>query len=175
MKRDRSTIRGVDSKASAKSKRLESGYLSQLGGRVDLSIKLVENESEMKEVLRIRKTVFVEEQNIPKDRERDGLDEKATHFLVKFRNRPIGAARARFLGNTGKLERISLLRSYRRRGYGKRMVDYLVKYCEEKGVSEIVLYSQLYLKEFYERCGFKSRGKIFFEAGAKHIEMYRKV
>lgn len=138
-----------------------------------LSIKVVENEKEMKEVLGIRKIIFIEEQNIPENRERDELDEKATHFLVKFNNRPIGAARVRFLGNTGKLERISLLRSHRRRGYGKRVVDYLAKYCEEKGVSEIVLHSQLYLKEFYERCGFKPRGKIFFEAGVEHIEMFR--
>lgn len=141
---------------------------------MSFSIKVVENEKEMKEVLRIRKTVFIEEQNIPENRERDGLDEKATHFLVKFNNRPIGAARIRLLSNIGKLERISLLRSCRRKGYGKRMVNHLVKYCKEKRVSEITLHSQLYLKKFYERCGFKPQGKIFFEAGGEHIEMFRK-
>jgi len=32
--------------------------------------------------------------------------------------------------------------------------------------------SQYYLKNYYKKFGFKTRGKTFMEAGIKHIEMY---
>ncbi len=53
-------------------------------------------------------------------------------------------------------------------------MDYLINYCRKKEVKEIFLYSQYYIKDFYEKCGFIPRGKTFVDAGIEHIEMYLK-
>ena len=53
-------------------------------------------------------------------------------------------------------------------------MGYLINYCKKKKVNEIVLHSQCYIEDFYKKCGFKTRGKTFMDAGIKHIEMYIK-
>ncbi len=141
---------------------------------MDISIKSVEDEEEMKGALRIRKSVFIEEQGIPEEREMDGLDEEATHFLVEHDGDYIGTARIRIMDEKGKLERISVLKPYRGRGYGRELVKYLTEYCRDRGLSEVVLHSQLRQKDFYEKCGFEPRGEVFLEAGIKHIKMVYK-
>lgn len=141
----------------------------------DLEIRIIRTKKELNEVFKIREIVFVEGQNCPWECEMDGLDDKAKHVIVKFEGKTIGCARIRFLENKAKLERIALLESYRRRGFGKKIMDYLIKYCKRKRVEEIFLHSQLYVEDFYRKFAFKSRGKIFLEAGIKHIEMYTKV
>ena len=53
-------------------------------------------------------------------------------------------------------------------------MNYLIKYCKSKNVNEIYFHSQYHAKDFYKKCGFKERGKIFSEARIKHIEMFMK-
>ncbi|MCD6318277.1 GNAT family N-acetyltransferase [Candidatus Aerophobetes bacterium] len=101
----------------------------------------------------------------------DGLENEAKHVIVKYRGKTIGCARVRFLENKAKLERIALLEDYRGKGFGREIMNYLIRYCKRKKVEEIFLHSQSYVKKFYEKCGFKPRGKPFLEAGIKHIEM----
>jgi len=139
-----------------------------------LKIRLIKNKEEFNQVMRIREIVFVKGQDVPMNREIDGLDESSKHAVVFYKNKPIGCARIRFVGKKAKLERIALLKKYRNKGFGKIIMDYLVKYCRSKKVKEIVLYSQCYIKEFYGKCGFKERGKTFMDAGIRHIEMYLK-
>ncbi len=140
----------------------------------DLKIRLIKNKKEFGQVFRIREIVFVKGQNVPKERERDGLDSSSRHVIVFYNGKVIGCARIRLIGNKAKLERIALLKEYRGKGFGKIIMDYLVKYCKRKKVKEIVLHSQCYIKDFYNRCGFKERGKVFYDANIKHIEMYMK-
>ena len=140
----------------------------------NLKIRLIRNKKELNQVLKIREIVFIKGQKVPVDRERDGLDNISHHFIVLFEDKPIGCARIRFIKGNAKLERIALLKKYRGKGFGKTIVDYLVKYCIRKNAKEIVMGAQHYLKNFYMRCGFKPRGRIFMDAGIKHVERYIK-
>ena len=139
-----------------------------------LRIRFTKNKEEIDQSLKIRKRVFVEEQKVEPEIEFDGLDSKAKHVLVFLDKKPIGCARVR-KNKCVKLERIAILKEYRNKGFGRQLMEYLVNYCENKGYSEICLHSQMYIVDFYKKCGFKPRGKTFLEAGIKHIEMYMQI
>lgn len=140
-----------------------------------LAIRLAKNRRELNQVLKIREIVFVKGQGVSLERERDGLDKSSKHAIVLYRSKPVGCARIRILGKKAKLERIAILKKYQWRGFGKKLVDYLIRYCMKKNVNEIIMHSQKYIEEFYMGRGFKRRGNEFVDAGIKHIEMFIKV
>ena len=139
-----------------------------------LEIQLIRNDDEYKEALDIRTAVFVKEQKVPQTIEFDGLDKESVHVLVKLDKKTIGCARIRSINGKIKLERVAILKEYRNKGFEKRLMQYLISYCEARNATEIVIHAQYYLKRFYEELGFNPRGEAFFEAGIKHIEMYLK-
>jgi len=140
----------------------------------ELEIRQVKTKEELNQVFEIRKQVFIEEQNVPYALEMDGLDSEAVQIIAFFNNKPVGCARLR-TNHCVKLERIAILKEYRKRGFGKQITDYLIDYCKKKEYNEICLHSQTYISDFYEKLGFKKRGKQFLEAGTEHIEMYMKI
>ena len=139
-----------------------------------LEIRLIRNNDEYNKVLDIRNQVFIKEQNVPQTIEFDGLDKESVHVVVKLEKKTIGCARIRFINGKIKLERVAILKEYRNRGLGTQLMQYLTAYCEAHNASEIVIHAQYHLKQFYAELGFYPRGKTFFEAGIKHIEMYHK-
>ncbi|MBS3113660.1 GNAT family N-acetyltransferase [Candidatus Woesearchaeota archaeon] len=138
----------------------------------NIQIRLIKNKKELEQVFRIREIIFIREQKVQKNIERDEFDKISKHVIILYKNKPVGCARIRLIGKKAKLERIALLKGYRGRGFGKNIVNYLIKYCKKKDIKEICMNSQYYLKNYYKKFGFKTRGKTFMEAGIKHIEMY---
>ena len=49
-----------------------------------ISIRLIKNRAELDTLLEIRKIVFIKGQKVPVKRERDGLEDQSTHFIVLF-------------------------------------------------------------------------------------------
>lgn len=137
-----------------------------------LTIRLIKNKQELNQVFGIREIVFVKGQNVPVELELNGLDDEAKHVIVKYGDTPIGTARIRFYGDKAKVERLAVLKKHRGKGIGKKTLRFAVDYCKRKGVKEVVLHAQYYAKDFYEKLGFRSRGKKFMEADIEHIEMY---
>ena len=140
-----------------------------------IKIRLAKNNNDLKDIFKIRKIVFIKEQKVPINEEIDGFDEDSKHIIALYKNSPIGCARIRFIGKKAKLERIAILKNYRGKGFGKNIVEYLIKYSKNKSAGEIVMNAQFYLADYYKKFGFKSRGKTFMEAGIKHIEMCLRV
>lgn len=137
-----------------------------------LEIRVIQSEEDYNEILNVRNVVFVQEQKVPPKIEFDGLDKKSTHVIVKLNNTTVGCARIRSIDGKMKLERIAILKQYRGKGLGKKLIDFLLFYHKQVGAKEIVIHAQYRLKGFYERIGFKTRGKEFDEANIKHIAMY---
>jgi len=137
-----------------------------------LKIRLIKNKKELNSILRIRETVFIKGQNVPVSRERDGLEDEAKHVIVLLRGKPIGCARVRFIDGKSKLERIALLPKYQRKGFGKKLMAYLISYSKRHKVKEIYLHGQCRIQKFYEDAGFKTRGKVFMDGGMRHYEFY---
>jgi len=141
-----------------------------------LSYKLVASDSELKEAFEVRKKVFVEEQGIAECLEFDGNDEQALHLVVMDGERVIGTARVLFLAtNQAKLERMAILKPFRRKGIGRRLIYFLNEELGKRQVAQVVLHAQYSVVAFYKSCGFEESGSPFWEAGIKHIKMQRQL
>jgi predicted GNAT family N-acyltransferase len=142
-----------------------------------MRIKVVSDEKELALAFKIRELVFMEEQNVSKELERDGLDKEASHILVSEGEKSIGTARMRILsgGKVMRVERMALLKDYRGKGRGKKMVDFLINLAKDEGVEKIFLHAQYQVRNFYKKCGFRGQGERFMEAGIPHIGMYKKI
>jgi len=132
----------------------------------DLIINIVDyNRKEIKE---IRKEVFIIEQKVPEYLEWDGLDSKAEHVLAKIENNSVGTGR---IFSDGHIGRIAVIKSYRRQGIGKMIINYLIEIAKKKGRNEVWLSAQCKAIEFYKKLGFSEFGEIFKDAGIDHIKM----
>lgn len=140
------------------------------------SYKLSVTDQELKEAFGVRREVFVEEQGISEDLEFDGRDREALHMVVKDGKRVIGTARVLFLAaNQAKLERMAVLRPFRRRGIGSRIISFLNEELKNRRVEQVVLHAQYSVVAFYKSCGFEESGSPFWEVGIKHIKMQKQL
>lgn len=141
-----------------------------------ITFKLVENDSELEGAFQVRRVVFVEEQGVDEDIEYDGLDHEALQMVVKKDSEIIGTARVRFLGeDRAKIERMAVLKSFRRKGIGSGMMSFLAGELEARYISHVVLHAQYAVIPFYESCGYGPTGSPFWEAGIKHIAMEKRI
>lgn len=141
-----------------------------------LRYKLVENNKELEEALDIRKRVFVEEQGISETLDLDGNDSSALHIIVKKGDIAVGTVRIRFLDNRqAKLERMAILKPSRGAGIGKGIITFLEEELKRRGIEQIVLHAQYYVKDFYTKCGFRETGLPFLDADIQHIRMEKAI
>ena len=141
-----------------------------------LSYKLVASNRDLKEAFEVRKKVFTEEQGTPEDLEFDNHDREALHMVVKDGERVIGTARVLFLTtNQAKIERMAILRPFRHRGIGRRIISFLNEELKNRHVEEVVLHAQYSIVAFYKSCGFEELGLPFWEVGIKHIKMQKRL
>lgn len=117
----------------------------------------------------IRTAVFVDEYNIPINKERDNQDYRATHYLIRQTdNTPIGVARSYVEGDYCKIQRFALLPSYRNETLRKQAFALVLKDCETRYP---FMPLQIFVPEqecgFYREFGFVSEGEAFLYAGFK--------
>lgn len=128
-------------------------------------------ESEFEQAMAIRIRVFVEEQHVPIQEERDHLDATAQHFGAFVYGQMVGTGRIVSLDKQAKLGRIAVLPEYRGRHIGFKLVEHMVQWARNKGFREAVLGAQVQAIGFYERLGFKAEGDVFDDAGIPHRTM----
>jgi predicted GNAT family N-acyltransferase len=140
------------------------------------SYQLVTGDVELPEAFEVRRQVFVREQGISEDLVFDGHDREVLHMVVKDGERVIGTARVQFLANNqAKLERMAILKRYRRKGIGKEILLFLDAVLKDKQVQQVIIHAQLEVVPFYKSCGFDELGLPFREAGIKHIKMRKQL
>jgi len=138
--------------------------------------KLVTGDAELQQAFEVRRQVFVREQGISEDLVFDEHDKEALHMVVKDGQEVIGSARVQFLtDNQAKLERMAVLKRYRRKGIGKEMLLFLDTVWKDKQVQQVIVHAQLEVVPFYKLCGFNEMGLPFQEAGIIHIKMRKQV
>jgi predicted GNAT family N-acyltransferase len=121
----------------------------------------------------IRHAVFVEEQRIPADLERDPADAGCLHALaVDAAGQALGTGRLLPLADgVMKLGRLAVLASQRGRGVGQALLHALLEVARAQGAREVMLHTQQSAASFYLAVGFEVRGQEFTEAGIPHVEM----
>ena len=136
----------------------------------DTSISIIETHwsEHSDEITHIRNIVFVKEQCVPKNIEMDGKDVDCNHFLICKKNEPIGTAR---LQSGGKIERVSILKTERKKGLGTKLMKFIINSARKKDLEKVYLHSQMDSIDFYKSLGFQTKGGMFQEAGIKHVLM----
>lgn len=142
------------------------------------SIHLTHWQQHQADLMSIRTSVFMQEQNVSAADEWDGLDEQALHFLVvSTSGRPIGCARLLIETDNNRtryhIGRVAILKSFRNQGIGHQLMQFVMAYCKNKATpNHIYLHAQTERRHFYETLGFKAEGDEFMDAGIPHISMF---
>ncbi len=139
-----------------------------------MNTKQITEEQDLQIAFAIRQKVFIEEQKVPEEEEFDEfdtLDAACDHILVYYNDQPVGTGRLRVVDGYGKLERICLLKDFRKFGLGKVIIQKLEEIALEKGLSNYKLNAQSYAEGFYEKLGYKRAGEEFMDCGIPHILM----
>ncbi|MEO6799238.1 MAG: GNAT family N-acetyltransferase [Rhodanobacter sp.] len=120
-------------------------------------------------LLDLRHKVFIEEQHVPEQRERDGLDGDCWHVLARdAAGQPIGCGR---LTPAHKIGRMAVLPDWRGQGVGVALLRELISRARTQGWPEVALDAQVSAIGFYERAGFVAHGEEFEDAGMAHRSM----
>jgi predicted GNAT family N-acyltransferase len=137
------------------------------------AIAIVEarDAAQMASAYAIRRRVFIEEQGIAEDIERDEDDQRAIHVLALDGADAVGCGRMVFSAAGAKIGRMAVLPQHRGRGIGRMILDYLVSAARERGIKLAYLHAQVPVEGFYLKSGFRPVGAVFDEAGIPHRRM----
>lgn len=124
-----------------------------------------------REAIEIRTAVFIEEQGF-KD-EFDEIDELARHLILYHDGKAVGVARYFNLDDAKEyhIGRVAILKEYRKYGYGKKIMEIILKDLKHIGAQKAVLSAQCTAKGFYEKCGFSAVGKTYLDEHCPHVKM----
>lgn len=130
---------------------------------------------DMEDAYRLRHIVFVEEQGVPENMEKDEFDPDAIHVVAKNGGKVVGTGRMVIEAKNGRIGRMAVDKNLRRKGIGKRIMLKLEEEAQQRGLDEIYLHAQVHAHDFYEKLGYTPRGEVFDEAGIDHVEMYKEL
>ncbi|OUE39808.1 GNAT family N-acetyltransferase [Billgrantia desiderata SP1] len=116
----------------------------------------------------IRRIVFIEEQQVPREEEWDGRDDACRHFLALHDDSPLGTAR---LLPDGHIGRVAVLREARGLGIGAALMRAAIASSRRLGHAQVELAAQTHALAFYENLGFTAYGEVFLDAGIPHRNM----
>jgi predicted GNAT family N-acyltransferase len=126
-------------------------------------------------VYALRHDVFVDEQGITQELERDEEDKSATHLVGLSHGRVVGTLRIVRHGPEAKVGRMAVALSSRKKWIGRRLMEFAADHCRDIGVTEIVLGAQVTARDFYTKLGYVEEGPVFDDAGLPHIMMRKKL
>jgi predicted GNAT family N-acyltransferase len=131
------------------------------------------------EVAALRHRVFVEEQGVPAEVERDDRDATAVHALSRDDAGAVVATGRLLLDAAGHgrsvIGRMAADPAVRGRGHGGAVLDALHRAAAAQGQSGVELHAQLTARRFYERAGYSVVGAEYQEAGITHVTMVREL
>ena len=139
-----------------------------------ITVRLAESRADVDLCLRLRWTVFVEEQGVLPSEEIDPHDRgDAVHALATLDGVPAGAGRVRFIEpGVAKIQRMAVIDDVRRRGVGRALLAFLEGEAVRRGASHLTLWAQVRARPFYEKCGYRTVGDEFKDCtGILHVRM----
>jgi predicted GNAT family N-acyltransferase len=140
-----------------------------------VEVRLAESDADRRTCMRLRWTVFVEEQNVPPSLEVDEHDAKgAVHVLALLDAVPAGAGRFVMVEpGIAQIGRMAVVDDARGQGVGTALLRFLESEARRQGAKRLTLNAQVSARGFYEKAGYQASGGIFDDAGIPHVRMHR--
>lgn len=88
-------------------------------GTTNLHAQIVQTDEQLRDAFSVRKQVFVKEQQVSAEEEYDEFEETSIHVVIYDNDVPVGAGRFRTVDGIGKMERICVLASHRKKALEK--------------------------------------------------------
>jgi predicted GNAT family N-acyltransferase len=139
-----------------------------------IEVRLAQTAKDVEQCLRLRWTVFVEEQGVRPSDELDAHDKSdAVHALASLDGVPCGAGRVIFSApGVAKIERMAVVDDVRGRGIGRALLVFLEDEARRLGARRLTLSAQVRAREFYEKAGYTASGGVFDDGtGIPHVRM----
>jgi predicted GNAT family N-acyltransferase len=138
-------------------------------------IRRVRDTRELEAAVRLRHEVFVVEQGVPEREEVDGRDSQGVHLVAVEEGEILGTCRIVMVGATAQFSRLAVRGSARRQGIATALLRAADEETLAAGGTRVVLHAQTYAQPLYDSAGYRTRGRVFVEAGIKHIAMEKKL
>ena len=142
----------------------------------------VNDARDFERAMAVRIEVFVGEQRVPVEIERDELDPLAWHLMALEGSEVVGTGRlvetetpAGERGRWGRVGRMAIRAAYRGRGVGAMLLAALEERARAMGLGAILLHAQIRAEGFYAKAGYVRHGAVFEEAGIEHQEMRKRL
>lgn len=121
--------------------------------------------------LALRRRVFIVEQRVPPEIERDTYDATATHVVALVDGDVVGVLRMVDLPEHTKIGRVAVDARFRGRRIATVLMRFAMDLARSAGKTRLYLTSQSDKVPFYEKLGFIPFGDEFEEAGIPHRAM----
>ena len=151
-----------------------------------VAVRRATTREDLDTCLRLRWTVFIEEQSVPPSLERDeydrlpapGAPHEPIHAIAELPSPwhaqpvPAGAGRITWPGaGLAKVQRMAVVDDARGRGVGAALLHFLEHEARGAGARRFTLGAQLTARGFYRKLGYREVGEVFLDAGIEHIKM----
>lgn len=126
----------------------------------DIDVRLA-SATEREQVYALRYAVFVTEQGVPAEVDRDGKDDHALHAVAVSGGEVVATGRLVVAGTLGEIARLAVLPSWRGRGIGTRILRQLEIVARGRGLSTVELHAPVKEQDFYVQAGYEVAGDAF--------------
>ncbi len=120
-----------------------------------LNIVIVSNESEFAQAMSVRQQVFIDECKLEKQKEFDGNDYCATHILALDGDKPVGTMRIRYFNGFVKMERMCVIKDYRKTDVSEQIMQKGMNFVAQKGYDKVYGVCKKELLSRWQKNGFE--------------------
>jgi predicted GNAT family N-acyltransferase len=138
---------------------------------MSFSVRKPDTDRELAAAVDLRARVFRDEQGFDNYVEHDGKDASSLNLVAVEDGRVLGTCRVIFEDGVGKLGRLCVERSERRRGVAREMLRECIAECKRGGWPRLILNAQMPAHELYAAEGFQDASDLFVVAGIEHVRM----
>ncbi|WWC67397.1 uncharacterized protein I206_101305 [Kwoniella pini CBS 10737] len=149
-----------------------------MSGNTNYVIRIANTPEDIEKCMQIRKEVFIDEQGYDISIETNDDDYQSTHFLmISNKDEPIGTIR--LINNNNQLGRFAIMKTFRSKGFGKPLIEFVHEHVRNKGGVEIWCQSQaanpnsggIDATGFYKKMGYVNKGELYMKEGTQHQDM----
>lgn len=139
-----------------------------------MELRRIRGPEELEALLTLREAVFIVEQGVSVEGDRDGSDGEAVQIVaVEEDGGVVGTCRLVLEGGLARFGRLAVREDRRGRGLGARLLAEAELQARAEGAREIVLHAQTHAMGLYARAGYEPYGERFDDEGIEH-QAFRK-